>query len=189
VITARLAGLTLVALVLGTSFCHVLEMPAKLAYEGAFYVMLQTTLYAHFGPPGVGGLVEPAAILAVGLVAYLARGRRPAFALTLASGVCLLLAFPVIFFALTEPVNAAFRDSAATGELPLEWQWLRVLWELSHAVRFALHLSGFGLLALSVLLETRYSASSPMLGEGPPSMTMVVPFMNEEASDARKTHG
>ena len=30
-IAARLIALTLVALVLGTSFCHVLEMPAKLA--------------------------------------------------------------------------------------------------------------------------------------------------------------
>lgn len=188
-IAARLTALTLVALVLGTSFCHVLEMPAKLAYDGRLYVTLQTTLYAHFGPPGVGGFVEPAAILAVAIVAFLARGRRPALPLTLGAGACLLVAFPVLFFVLTEPVNVAFRETAATGNLPLEWERLRWLWEVSHAARFAFHLAAFGLLALSALLETRYSASSPMFGEGPPSMTMVAPFMNEEASEARKTHG
>ena len=188
-ITARLVALILVALTLGTSFCHVLEMPAKLGYDGGLYVTLQTTLYAHFGPPGVGGFVEPAAILAVAVVVFLARGRRPAFALSLGAGTCLLIAFPVLFFALTEPVNVAFRETAATGNLPLEWKRLRWRWEASHAARFALHLAAFGLLALSALLETRYSASSPMFGEGPPSMTMVAPFMNDEASEARKTHG
>lgn len=189
-IVARLVALVLTALLLGITFCHVLEMPAKLGYDAGFYMTLQTTLYAHFGPPGVGGVVEPGAILAVIAVAALARRRRrPGFGLTVAAGACLLLAFPVIFFALTEPVNEAFREGLVTGNVPVEWQRLRLLWELSHAARFLLHLAAFSLLALSVLKETRYSASSPMFGEGPPSMTMVAPFMNEEASEARNTQG
>jgi hypothetical protein len=188
--TVRLVALVLTALSLGLTFCHVLEMVAKLGYEGPLYLTLQTTLYAHFGPPGVGGFVEPGAILAVGLVAVLAwRRRRPGFALTVAAGGCLLLAFPVVYFALTEPVNTVFRDAAAAGALPPEWQRLRLVWELSHATRFLFHFAAFALLALSVLKETRYPASSPMFGAGPPSMTMVAPFMNEAASEARNTQG
>ncbi len=189
-IVARLVALVATALLLGITFCHVLEMPAKLGYDGGFYMTLQTTLYAHFGPPGVGGFVEPGAILAVAAVAVLARWqRRRGFALTVAAGVCLFVSFPLIYFALTEPVNTAFREALVVGEVPDDWHRLRVLWEASHAVRFALHLAGFALLCLSVLKETRYPASSPEFGEGPPSMTMVAPFMNDEASEARKTQG
>ena len=111
-IGARLVALVLTALLLGITFCHVLEMPAKLGYDGGFYMTLQTTLYAHFGPPGVGGFIEPVAILAIIAVAILARRqRRPGFGLTVVACACLLLAFPVIFFALTEPVNEAFREA------------------------------------------------------------------------------
>jgi hypothetical protein len=189
-IIARLVALVLTALLLGITFCHVLEMPAKLGYDGGLYMTLQMTLYAHFGPPGVGGFIEPGAIFAIIAVAILARRqRRPGFGLTVVSGACLLLAFPVIFFAFTEPVNEAFREGLVTGTVPAEWQRLRLLWELSHAARFLLHLAAFSLLALSALKETRYSVSSPMLGEGPPSMTMVAPFMNDDASEARNTQG
>jgi hypothetical protein len=187
---ARLAALVLTALLLGITFCHVLEMGPKLSYDSGLYMTLQMTLYGHFGPPGVGGFIEPGAILAVAAVAVLARRRRRVgFAFTVAAGVCLLIAFPVIYFAFTEPVNDTFREALVSGDVPVEWQRLRLVWELSHAARFALHLAAFCLLALSVLKETRYSASSPMFGEGPPSMTMVAPFMNDEASEARNTQG
>ena len=204
----RLAALTLSALTLGLSFAHVLEMPAKLAYAPRVYVALQNSLYVSFGPPGVGAFVEPGAILATGLLAYLVRRRRPAFWLTVGAEICLLLAFPVVFFLFTDPANAVFQGAGAS--VPPDFERYRIQWEYSHAARFVLQLAAFVLLARSVLHRPRvprselspytmsaiqtegprsYSPSSPLLGDGPPSMTMVAPFMKPDASEARKTQG
>lgn len=203
----RLAALTLSALTLGLSFAHVLEMPAKLAYAPAVYVALQNSLYVSFGPPRVGTFVEPGAILATGLLAYLVRRRRPAFWLTVGAEICLLLAFPVVFFLFTDPANAVFQGAAS---VPPDFERYRIQWEYSHAARFVLQLAAFVLLARSVLHRPRvprselspytmsaiqtegppsYSPSSPLFGDGPPSMTMVAPFMKPDASEARKTQG
>lgn len=203
----RLATLTLSALTLGLSFAHVLEMPAKLAYAPRVYVALQNSLYVSFGPPGVGAFVEPGAILATGLLAYLVRHRRAAFWLTVGAASCLLLAFPVVFFLFTDPANAVFQGAAS---VPPDFERYRIQWEYSHAARFVLHLAAFVLLARSVLHRPRvprselspytmsaiqtegprsYSPSSPLFGDGPPSMTMVAPFMKPDASEARKTQG
>jgi hypothetical protein len=48
--TLRVVTLTLVALAMGMSFAHVLEWPAKLNYDASFYVRVQTSLYALWGP-------------------------------------------------------------------------------------------------------------------------------------------
>ena len=111
----RFVAALLVALLLGTSFAHVLELPAKMRYDGALYVTLQKTLYVEWGPPNFGGFLEPGAILATILLAFAARKQRPAFRLMLAAVVSLLLAFPVVFFWLVAPANAAFRDSTAAA--------------------------------------------------------------------------
>jgi hypothetical protein len=49
-------AITLLALTMGTSFAHVLEWPAKLHYTGEFYLRLQTSLYAYWGPPSITGV-------------------------------------------------------------------------------------------------------------------------------------
>ena len=161
----RFAALILTALTLGLSFSHVLEMPAKLAFPPDLYVALQNSLYASFGPLNVGAVVEPGAVLAVLILAYRVRRRRPAFWLTVGTAVCLLLAFPVVFFIFTEPANAVFQ-AARPAAVPAGFAGYRSQWEYSHAARFVLHLAGFGLLALSVLIRTRaaHSELSPYTG-------------------------
>ena len=146
---------TLTALLLGTSFAHVLEWPAKLQYEGALYVQLQTSLYAHWGPPSVGGFLEPAAILAVFILAVLVRKHRPAFRLTLVAAGCLLLAFPVVFFWRVAPANAAFIQAATTNILPADWNVWRTQWETGHALRFALHCIAFVLISVALTGQGR----------------------------------
>jgi hypothetical protein len=47
---------------MGTTLCHVLEMPAKMKLDGAVWMMLQQNLYRGFA--SVGGFIEIAAILA-----------------------------------------------------------------------------------------------------------------------------
>ena len=149
----RFATVILVALLTGLAFAHVLERSAKLQYDGALYVTLQRTLYVAWGPPHVGGILEPAAILCTLVLVFLVRRRRPAFRLTLAAAIALVLAFPVVFFVFVAPANSAFAASAP-GSLPPDWTLLRAAWETGHVLRFVLQLAALGALAASVLAET-----------------------------------
>jgi Domain of unknown function (DUF1772) len=151
--TWRFLTITLTALLMGMSFAHTLELPAKMQYDGQLYAKLQKTLYVAWGPPSVGGILEPGAIFATAVLAYLVRKRRPAFPLTLGAVLCLLLAFPVVFFLFVEPANVEFRR-AALAALPPDWTRWREQWEYGHAIRFGLHLAALSALLLSVLLET-----------------------------------
>src|SRR5437764_7988696 len=101
-------AITLVALTMGTSFAHVLEWPAKLHYSGEFYLRLQTSLYAYWGPPSITGFIEPAAILSVFLLAVFSRDCLVTLRFTLGAAICLVLAFPVVFFWRVAPANATF---------------------------------------------------------------------------------
>lgn len=150
--TWRFITLILVALSLGMSFCHALELLPKMSYNGSLYVTLQNSLYLLFGPPGPGAFIEPGAVLAALVLLFLVRKRRPAFPLTLIASVCLLLAFPIIFFLFIEPVNVVFRN-ATPASVPVDWMRLRNQWEYSHAARFVLQLIAFSALVLSVLME------------------------------------
>ena len=161
-------AITLVALTMGTSFAHVLELPAKLHYTGEFYLRLQTSLYAYWGPPSVTGFIEPAALLSVLLLTVLCRHRPIALRLTLAAAICLLLAFPVVFFWRVAPANETFFHAAHSGVLPPDWDSWRMRWETGHAIRFVLHLMAFVLLALSLTsdrAETHAERSSSIAPE------------------------
>jgi hypothetical protein len=50
-------------------------------------------------------------------------------------------------------------------------------------------LSPYTMSAIQAEGPPSYSPSSPLFGDGPPSMTMVAPFMKPDASEARKTQG
>ena len=150
------------ALLLGTSFAHLLEWTAKLQYEGELYVRLQTSLYAQWGPPNVGGFLEPAAILAVFIMAVLVRRHVSALRLTLVAAACLLLAFPVVFFWRIAPANAAFLHAATTGILPPDWSVWRTQWETGHALRFVLHAMAFILIAVTLTGQGRDAQRTPL---------------------------
>ena len=104
----RFVTILLVSLLLGLAFAHVLERPAKMRYDAALYITLQKTLYVAWGPPNVGGILEPAAILATISLAFILRKRKRAFSYTLGAGIALLLAFPVVFFWFVAPANEVF---------------------------------------------------------------------------------
>ena len=146
--------LTLVALVLGLSFAHVLQWPAKLQYDGALYTRVHTSLYRFWGPPSVTGYVEPAAILAVLVLAVLMRDSRSELQLVAAAGV-LLMAFPVVFFWRVARANAAFWAAAQSATVPADWSAWRDRWETGHALRFVLHLTAFALVAAAVTAGAR----------------------------------
>ena len=96
--------LTLASLLMGTSFAHTLEMPAKMNVDGQLWRTFQHTLYPYFAY--VGAPVEIGAILTAAVLCYLVRAHQPAFYLTLAGTICLSLAFFVVWLGFTNPVNA-----------------------------------------------------------------------------------
>ena len=154
----RLATTLLVALLSGLAFAHVLELPAKMQYDATLYITLQKSLYVQWGPPHIGGVLEPSAITATGLLAFFLRRSKRGLWLSLGALFALLLAFPVVFFWLVAPANAGFL-AATLPSIPPDWTDLRSNWEMGHAIRFALQFAALVLLALSLALDADTTSS------------------------------
>ncbi len=146
----RFITLLFTALSMGMAFCHTLEMPVKMGYDGSLWTTVNQSLYRLFGT--VGAFVEVGAIILAAVLSFLVRKRRPAFQLTLTGTVFLALAL-LVWFVFTAPMNAEI-SRWTVGSLPTDWTRVRNQWEYSHATRFVLQLIGFSALLLSVLLET-----------------------------------
>jgi hypothetical protein len=151
----RLVTIMLTALSMGTALCHLLEMPAKITYEGALWLTLLQTLY----PPAfgtIGAFFEVGAVVTAVMLAFLVR-RRPAFVWTLLGALCLVVAHAA-FWIWVAPVNATM--SPLTPEtLPADWMRLRNQWEYTHAARAVLQIVALGALVFSILVEIPTSAS------------------------------
>ena len=148
-ILLRLTATLLVALLSGLAFAHILEQPAKMQYDAALYITLQKSLYVQWGPPHIGGVLEPSTIAATSLLAFLIRKSKSGLWFSLAALSGLLLVFPVIFFWLAAPANSVFLATMPPN-VPLNWTDLRSSWEMGHAIRFGLQ---FGALAMLVLSQ------------------------------------
>jgi hypothetical protein len=139
----------LAALCMGTTWAHLLEMPAKIRLDGATWLMLLQTVY----PPAfgtVGAFFEIAAPIAAAVLAFLVRG-QPAFRWTLFGALCLIAA-DAAFWIWVAPVNATLVPLTA-DTLPPDWTALRDQWEYTHAARALLQLTGLGFLVFSVVSE------------------------------------
>jgi len=166
----RFITINLTALLMGATFCHALETPARMRYPAELYLTLHRTLYVAFGPPNIGAFIEIGAILAAAALVFLTRKRRPAYWLTLA-GAAFLVAGLAVYFAVVEPANVAMKAMPLTAP-PAEWTRWRDQWEYGHIARFVFHLLGFSALALSIIFETS-----------------VAPTIGRSASATRKLRG
>jgi hypothetical protein len=151
----RFLAVVLTALLLGTTFAHVLEMPVKLQIDAVFWMTLQHTLYREFG--SVGAMVEVGAIASVLVLSVLLRQHGRALWLTLLAAACLLVAFFVVWLVFTSAVNAETARWTADS-IPTDWMHWRTRWEFSHALRFALHLLAFCSLVVSLLVDLAAAA-------------------------------
>ncbi|HEU4581927.1 MAG TPA: hypothetical protein VFS67_26915 [Polyangiaceae bacterium] len=143
----QLIAVLATALLLGTTFAPVLEMPSKLALSAAEWRTVQATLVRPC--LAVGGPLE---LFTVGInlaVLAAALSRPQLLVLTAGSTVCLVLAFAV-WVVFTEPVNVQVLQWTSTT-LPPDWNHWREQWEFSQLIRFLLHLTGLVLLAASLL--------------------------------------
>jgi hypothetical protein len=147
--TWRLITIMFTALSMGMALCHLLEMPAKMTYEGALWLTLLHTLYGAFGT--IGAFIEVGAVVTAVLLAFLVRQRRSAFGWTLLGALCLVAAH-VAWWVWVAPVNATM--APLTPEtLPADWMGLRDQWEYTHAARAVLQIIALGALVFSILVE------------------------------------
>jgi hypothetical protein len=147
----------LTALSMGTALCHLLEMPAKITYDGALWLTLLQTLY----PPAfgtIGAFFEVGAVVTAVVLAFLVRRRRPAFVWTLLGALCLVAAHAA-FWIWVAPVNAKMLP-LTVETLPADWLGLRDQWEYTHAARAVLQIVALGALVLSILVEVPTDVSS-----------------------------
>jgi len=135
------------ALLLGTTFAPVLELPSQFALSGSAWSMVQHTLYrplaAVSGPIEIFTIVIHLAVLAAAL------SRPHLVFLTAGSTLSLMLAF-AIWVVFTQPAQLqvlAWND----GALPADWYSWREQWAFSQLIRLMLHLTGLLLLATSLL--------------------------------------
>jgi len=149
----RFMALLLTALSLTMESAHVLELPQKMRYDAVMYAAVNGTLYRYFAI--VGGVYQITAIVLVAALAFLVRKRRPSFHYTLASAVCLGLAF-VIWLVAVAPVNAEVAEAMRTTPQWVSSVWMeqRQRWEYGHVAGFVAQLVGLCALIASVLVET-----------------------------------
>jgi len=145
----RLATIMLTALSLGPALGHLLELPAKLTYDGPLWLTVSQTLYGAFGT--VGAAFEVGAVVTVVVLAILVRHRRPAFGWTV-MGALFIVAAHVAYWIWLTPVNATVAG-LTLETLPADWMELRNQWEYTHAARAVLQMIALGALVFSVLLE------------------------------------
>lgn len=143
----QLMAVLATALLLGTTFAPVLEMPSQLALSGSEWWTVQDTLVRPCVT--VGGPLEIFAVVINLAVLAAALSRPQLLVLTAGSAICLVIAFAV-WVVFTEPVNVqVLQWTSAT--LPHDWNNLREQWEFSQLIRFLLHLTGLVLLGASLL--------------------------------------
>jgi hypothetical protein len=143
----QLLAVLATALLLGTTFAPVLEMPAQLAMSGNLWATVQRAVVYPFS--AVGGPLEIVAIIINLGVLAAALSRPQLLFFTAGSALSLLLAFAV-WVIFTQPASLQVM-SWGDGPLPADWGQWRAQWEFSQLVRFLLHLSGLLLLASSLL--------------------------------------
>jgi hypothetical protein len=132
------------------AFRHLLEIPAKMAYEGPLWLTLLKSLFWAFGT--VGAFIEVGAVLMAMLLSFIVRRRRPAFDLTLIGAICLLAAH-VAWWLWVFPVDTTMGQLTPEA-LPADWTRLRRHWEQTHTARAILQIIALGALVWSVLVET-----------------------------------
>jgi hypothetical protein len=138
----------LASLLLGTTFAHLLEMPAKMKVSGPLWLTFQHNLYGAFATAGAP--VELGAIATAAILAYLTRRNRRVFFLTAMAALLLMTAFAVVWVGLIRPVNVQ-TAGWTTETIPADWAEWRAQWEYSHTARFVLHFTAFCALLLSIL--------------------------------------
>jgi len=141
----RFLSLLFVALALGPSLAHVLELPHKIGLPAAEYLTVQQ-IYQGWALLGI--VVAGAVVSTLGLL-MVERVHAERVAPTFLALLCILGA-QVVFWVYTYPVNVQTQNWTM---LPDNWEALRAQWEYSHAAGAVLNL--LALVALLIQVNLR----------------------------------
>src|SRR5262249_15830137 len=148
------------AIGMALSLAHALEFPGKRRLDRDAYLKVQAIYYPGFT---VGGVFEPAAMIAAFALLLCTPLGTTAFWLTLIAFISLVLAH-AIYWAVTHPVNKVWlKDEKlgraggrffAAGARTVEGDWmaLRERWEWSHVARAVLAMLSLAALVIAVIL-------------------------------------
>lgn len=148
----QFATLLLAAFSLSLSMTHLLELPQRIKFDQELWVKVTVYegVYKYFG--SVGAFFEIGAFLAAFILAILLRGHGSVFYWTLSGAIVLAVALAswLIF------VNSANAELARwlSNPVPPDWTRTRDQWEYAHAVNAFIKITGFSLLAVSVIIAT-----------------------------------
>jgi hypothetical protein len=141
----RIVAVVFVALSMGASFAHVLELPAKLELGGEHYLAVQV-IYRFFG--SVATVLELGSFLLLLAVTIWGWQRLPAHLMALVATI-VFVASVVTWAAVVSPMNSAF--TSWTGRVPADWTAARDRWEWGHVTVFSMKLVAFVLLLRAVV--------------------------------------
>ena len=139
----------LTALSMGAAMGHLLELPAKMGYDGSMWLKVQQTLYGPgFGTFGAG--FEVGALVSTAVLAIMLRHQPLAFGWVLVAAIC-MAATHAAFWIWLAPANAAI--AALKPEAPPDnWLALRNVWEYTHTARAFLQTTALAALVCSILV-------------------------------------
>jgi hypothetical protein len=131
---------------------HLLELPNKLAMDGALWLAVQQSLYRGWGPV-VGAPTEFAGLALATILSAQKEleGRR-----FWRRAAVLYAAMVGVFLAFNAPVNAAVAGWTAAA-LPPDWSAYRLRWEAGHAAAALL-----SFMALFAVLRGCFAACRPV---------------------------
>ena len=149
-----------VALSLGPSLAHLLELPNKIHLPETQYFIVQN-IYRGWALLGV--VVFGALFSTLALALSLWRARLPRILAFLAFAC--IVAAQATFWIWTYPANAATNNWTV---IPDNWQRLRTQWEYSHAAGALLNLCAMGALIVAALHWKRDGREPPSLSTSRP---------------------
>lgn len=143
------ASLFLMALSLGASWSHILQIRGKAGWGGPMWRTVMETLYRDYAT--LGAVTEIGAILAAWvLVVALWRRGQPGRGWALAGALLASFAFFGLWIGMIAPTNAILA-TWTPATMPADWVRWRDSWELWHAVIAGVKALAFGALILGVL--------------------------------------
>jgi hypothetical protein len=148
----RFAVITLAALSLSFGLGHLMELPARMAWDQYLWVgaTVQGGLYALSGPLGV--LIQVTTIIALIVLAVLLRRHGASgLALTIAAAVLFAIGL-LVWWILVYPVNVELAKWV-NGPVPDNWMDWRALWEWGQAANGLAQFVGFAALVASVMVR------------------------------------
>jgi hypothetical protein len=145
----RFVAVMLAALTLGMGFCHLMELPARMAWDQYLWVgsTVQGGLYRMFGT--LGAAIDVAAVIMLIVLAYIMRQKDRGLT-ALAAGLYVLAL--ALWWTVVFPVNVELAKWV-NGPVPADWLQWRARWEWGHAFNTLLQLIGFAALIWSIPVQ------------------------------------